>query len=197
MINTINIMEKLFNTRSCNGENTTKKWTIKELKNFCKLLQLSTQGNKEKICNRISEFFKIKDPNLLFSDFVEDNDLEYVKNYTEQILIEQFDFSIQKCISFGLLDMLKLLLQKQEYTFTFRDITLAIDNGFIEMGLYIKQQLFTSAKIEHIDNLVSELYKQYNIKKPEEPYIAYINLSKILKSHAELYNQMELFTTTF
>jgi hypothetical protein len=190
-------MEKLFNTKNCDGSFTTKKWTIKELKNFCKLLQLSTRGNKEEICNRISEFFKIKDPNLLFSDFVEDNDLDYVQNYTEHIPIDQFNFSIQKCISFGLLDMLKLLLQKQEYTFTFRDITLAIDNGFIEMGLYIKQKIFTPQKIDNINKLVAELYTEYNIKKPEDSYISYINLSKILKAHAELYNQMELFTTTF
>jgi hypothetical protein len=184
-------MEKLFNTRSCSIG--TRKWTIKELKNFCKLLQLSTKGNKEEICGRISAFFKIKDPNLLFSDFVEDDDQEYVRNYTDTIPKEQFDFSIQKCISFGLLDMLKILLQKQTYAFTFRDITLAIDNGFIEMGLYIKKQLFTGEKEDRVNNLVSELYNEYNMKKPEEPYIAYINLSKILKSHAELYNQMELF----
>lgn len=186
-------MEKLFNTRSCNDSNTTKKWTIRDLKNFCKLLKLSIVGNKEEICQRISEYFKIKDTNLLFSDFVEDDDQEYVKNYTDPIPTDQFNFSIQKCISFGLLDMLKLLLQKEGYNFTFRDITNCIDNGFIEMGLYIKNRFFTEVKRDKINLLVTELYTEYNMEKNEDPYIAYINLSKILKIHAELYNQMELF----
>jgi hypothetical protein len=189
-------MQNIFLKKTC-VKGVRKGWLLSELKSMCETLKLSTKGNKEELCKRISDYFATKGESTTFLDFVKDNDLENVKQF-EPFTIEQIDTAKQECLNYGYLQMYKYLDTFPSYfEITLEKIIFVLNKGHTELTRHIYSKFNKNHKIVEIDNKIDELMLMFNPQKkiPQDNYIKYIELSKMLRENAELIKQIQLFNT--
>jgi hypothetical protein len=194
-------MQNIFLKKTC-IKGVRKGWLLSELKSMCDTLKLSTKGNKEELCKRISDFFATKGESTTFLDFVKDNNLESVKKFSknenEIFTIEQINEAKQECLNYGYLQMYKYLDSfPSNFEITLEKIIFVLNKGHTELTRHLYSKFNKNYRILEIDNKIDELMLMFNPQKkiPQDNYIKYIELSKMLRENAELIKQIQLFNT--
>ena len=176
-----------------------KGWLLTELRDMCGTLKLPTKGDKETLCKRISDYFNEKQESTTFIDFVKDNNIEKVKEFSGDTLIQdEINEAKDECLNYGYLELYKYLETfPSEYQLTLDKIFVVLNKGNVQFVTYLYNQFQKSQKNLEIANLADRMYLLFHTNKTEIPnnYIKYIELSKMLKNNAELVKQIELFSS--
>lgn len=191
-------MQNIFLQKACK-KGVRKGWLLSELRTMCETLKLSTKGNKQELCDRISQFFETKKEPVTFLDFVKDNDLESVKKFSLQPLNkDQINEAKIECLNYGYLDMYKYLETfSSDFDMTLERILFVLNKGHTIFVDYLYKRFQKTQKAIEIDNQIDKLLLMFNPKiiLEQDNYIKYIELSKMLKNNAELIKQIQLFSS--
>ena len=74
-------MQDIFLKKTC-IKGVRKGWLLSELRTMCDTLKISSKGNKEELCNRISQYFKDKPESNTFLEYIQDNNINQVKLFS-------------------------------------------------------------------------------------------------------------------
>lgn len=176
-----------------------KGWLLSELRDMCVTLKLSTKGDKETLCKRISNYFNEKQKSTTFLDFVKDGNIEKVKEFSNDTLSQdEINEAKDECLNYGYFDLYKYLETfPSEYNLTLDRIFVVLNKGHVQFVTYLYNKFQKTQKNLEIANLADRMYLLFHDNKTEIPknnYIKYIELSKMLKDNAELFKQIELFS---
>jgi hypothetical protein len=194
-------MQDIFLKKTC-IKGVRKGWLLSELRTMCDTLKISSKGNKEELCNRISQYFKDKPESNTFLEYIQDNNINQVKlfsldsdNEIYKITVDNINTAKQECLNYGYVDLYKYLEKLEGTTFNLdlEKILNVLEKGHTEMVVYLYTQFKKTLKVAEINKSIDDLYLLYKDHLPENNYIKYIELSKILKNNAELIKQLELY----
>ena len=169
-------MQSLFLQKACK-KGIQKGWLLSELRVMCETLKISSKGNKQELCNRISDFFDKKGESITFLDFVKDNNLSQVQQYNFQPLTkDEINEAKTECLNYGYLDMYKYLETfPSDFEITLDKILFTLNKNHTKLVEYLYNKFKKSQKHLEIDNQVDKLLLMFNPKHIlQDNYIKYI-----------------------